>query len=593
MRKSRRIICYAINGSGLGHLTRLLAVARWMRRYVTVLDHRRPEILFLTSSEASDLLTEAGFAAFKIPSKTIVGQAGLDKLEYRRLAKHFIWHMLGTFGPDLFVVDTFPAGSFDELFQVLDGPFAKSFIYRHVKPEYASRPTFQAALRMYDTVVSPHRVPAEQSPGSGQSMICYSGEVVQFERDELLPAAEARAELGIGAAERVVYVSAGGGGDPQAAESLRSLVETCCQMPQVHVLVGAGPLYRGPRLRHSQLTWYSGPRVWKYFSACDVAISAGGYNTFHELVYARVPSLFYAQDKIADDQRQRIDNMVAAGACRRLHDVLDREEIGREVLALLEPDVAGPLRAACAQVMPQNEASRCALELIRPLYEAAELEWAQCLLTPRLAHSLERMAPDDPGLLSQWLNPLGALFDKTALPTQPVMEALMRRLSPEAAQEVQVALDTDPSLQDRRDFEDAFVALCDEVTTLQGRTGGESLQHDVLKTLLSTIKRHARQTAGVQWLPELTSHLTVVRRLLKIDVAGISCVELLQMYRVFPKIVDIDCDETQLLFQQYVELRGRAGDSPHQMMREFQILKMTQPQVTRSIFERHITGFAS
>jgi len=125
MSKPRRIVCYAINGSGLGHLTRLIAVSRWMRRIATLLDGRPPEILFLTSSDASDVLSRESFAAFKIPSRTAAAKAELNKLEYRRLVKHFVWNTLGVFSPDLLVVDTFPSGSFDELFQILDGPFKK------------------------------------------------------------------------------------------------------------------------------------------------------------------------------------------------------------------------------------------------------------------------------------------------------------------------------------------------------------------------------------------------------------------------------------------------------------------------------------
>ena len=81
MKKKRRIVCYAINGAGLGHLTRLVSVGRWLRRFVTLLENQPPEIFFLTSSDASDFLAQAGFASFKIPSKTVAGRAELDKLE--------------------------------------------------------------------------------------------------------------------------------------------------------------------------------------------------------------------------------------------------------------------------------------------------------------------------------------------------------------------------------------------------------------------------------------------------------------------------------------------------------------------------------
>ena len=188
MSAPKRIVCYAINGAGLGHLTRLTSIARWLRRYVVLLDNKAPEVLFLTSSDASDALADVGFAAFKIPSKEVAKRTELDKLEYRRLAKHFVWNTLGVFAPDLLVVDTFPSGSFDELFQVLDGPFKKGFIYRDVKPEYAARATFRSAIGMYDTVVAPHRRGSREYEFTPTVQATQCGEVVQFERQDLSPA---------------------------------------------------------------------------------------------------------------------------------------------------------------------------------------------------------------------------------------------------------------------------------------------------------------------------------------------------------------------------------------------------------------------
>ena len=103
MRKPRsiRIVNYAVNGTGIGHLTRLVAVSRWLRRYAAAAGVRA-EIFFLTSSEADGLLFSEQFASFKIPSKTVITEAGVDRLAYVALAKQWIWHSLGLLRPDLF-----------------------------------------------------------------------------------------------------------------------------------------------------------------------------------------------------------------------------------------------------------------------------------------------------------------------------------------------------------------------------------------------------------------------------------------------------------------------------------------------------------
>lgn len=38
MGQTLRIVNYAVNGAGVGHLTRLTAISRWLRRYAHALD---------------------------------------------------------------------------------------------------------------------------------------------------------------------------------------------------------------------------------------------------------------------------------------------------------------------------------------------------------------------------------------------------------------------------------------------------------------------------------------------------------------------------------------------------------------------------
>ena len=63
-----RLLFYAINGTGLGHLTRLLAVARSCRELLDALE-QEADIRFLTSSEASEVVWD--FPVYKLPSKTV------------------------------------------------------------------------------------------------------------------------------------------------------------------------------------------------------------------------------------------------------------------------------------------------------------------------------------------------------------------------------------------------------------------------------------------------------------------------------------------------------------------------------------------
>ncbi|NND96389.1 MAG: hypothetical protein HKN47_03555 [Pirellulaceae bacterium] len=598
MAKQKRIVCYAINGAGLGHLTRLRTVAKWLRRYASLLDERPPEILFLTSSDASDTLADAGFAAFKIPSKTVARKTELNKLEYRRLAKHFVWNTLGVFSPDLLVVDTFPSGSFDELFQVLDGPFKTSFVYRNVKPEYASRATFRSALRMYDSIVAPHGMIESQRGGfaAHDGELRFSGEVIQFEHEDLLPAEQARRQLGVDPNQKLVYVSAGGGGDCDAEQQLQSLVRALQQMDNVQLLVGAGPLYRGERLAGENVIWYDGPGIANYFAALDAAVSAAGYNPFHELLFARVPTAFYAQDKIADDQSERIASATQVRACERIADWTDATEVLGVVDRMLDESVAAEMRTACESMLPSNGASRCAIELLRPLYDDARLEWAQRVLTPRLANRLEQLT-GSAATMAAWLTPLMPQDQMRSLMSHPGIENVINQLSPSAATEVQQVL----ALSDQSDghlmIESRLIELLESIARLDP-SQQTALADASLKSIVAVMKK---QPLGgelqADWATWICDIVDSVARLIKRDATStadpLGTLEWLRLYRAFPRIVDVDALGAAELFQRLVADHLERGDQVHEINQAIQVLKLTHPRVTKLLLENALAGLTT
>ena len=602
MAAPKRIVCYAINGSGLGHLTRLVSVARWLRRYVALLDQRPPEVLFLTSSDASDVLSNAGFAAFKIPSKTVARKAELNKLEYRRLAKHFVWNALGVFAPDLFVVDTFPAGSFDELFQVLDGPFKKGFVFRNVKPEYAARPAFRSAIGLYDTVVVPHCEKSDDS-GLAATEARHCGEIIQFDRAELLSKELAREQLGVAAGDRVVYVSAGGGGDPQAEATLANLIKTLGDKPKVHLLVGAGPLYRGNRFSGPRMTWFDSPNVWRYFAAVDAAISAGGYNTFHELLFAQVPSAFYAQPKIADDQLRRIQEASALKACRMIPDVADAQAVGRELEILFDPVTAPAMRDACAEMLSGNGAQQCALELLRPLYDAGRLSWAKQVLSPRLAVALEGLG-DGTASMPRWLDLLLPIEQMQATADHPGFATVLEYLSPEASAEVRAVLATHSGSQDLRPFEECLLELLDTIRAFGKRTDPNAAKifaDEMLKTLAAAIKKqlvgaHRTSKLARSSSDDLARTIEVmqgVQSLLPLAGDDLTECDVLRFYRMFPKIVDASAQESFDLFARFIQERRSMSEPIHETIHHLQVLKMTEPKLTQAKLETMLAGSAT
>jgi predicted glycosyltransferase len=363
-REPLRAVLYAVNGTGVGHVTRLLSIARWMRRYAAALE-RKLEIWFLTSSEADGLVFSEGFAAFKIPSKTIVAETGVDRTAYLALAKQWVWHTMGLMRPDLFVVDTFPRGAFGELLGALDLCKRSAFVYRPVRAQVAARPDFQAMLPLYDLVIVPESNADVLAPREIDDRLVYVGPVLSRERWELAPRDVARVELGVRDDAQCVYVSAGGGGDRGAEDHIASAVAALAADPSLSVVVGAGPLYRGRPF--PGVTTLTG-RAAEWSLAFDAAVCAAGYNTFGELMFAGVPTAFLPQEKLADDQRARAERAERAGAAVMLEPRGDVHAAVRELLA--KPGA----REAAQGLVPDNGARVAAAELLRLVVAPQEID---------------------------------------------------------------------------------------------------------------------------------------------------------------------------------------------------------------------------
>jgi predicted glycosyltransferase len=310
-----RIVFYAVNGLGLGHVTRLLGIARAVRRLAP-----NAEILFLTSSEADGVIFREGFAAVKLPSKTIREDCGLRKTTYLKMVQTVTWNTIASFDPDMLVVDTYPSGSFEELIPVLRWRQKNVFVFREQRRETFQSELLLAALPLYDCLIVPHDDVAAvgELPEPGKALAV--GPILIRDRREMLDRIPARAALGLPNEVRddalLLYASFGGGGDPEALRALDLTLDAVAALGNAHLVYGAGPLLRTPPPSRPGLTVLTGryPML-ELLPAFDGAVAAAGYNTVHELMYAGVPSVIVPFGRVLDDQERRARDLAAARAC--------------------------------------------------------------------------------------------------------------------------------------------------------------------------------------------------------------------------------------------------------------------------------------
>lgn len=303
-----RILFYAVNGVGLGHVTRLLGIARQIRQL-------RPdvEILFLTSSEAAHLIYRAGFASLKTPSHSLAEARMLNERTVRLLNHHAAQTAILAFNPHILVVDCFPSGIQDELLPTLNTSLRKVFVFRTQRENTTRETDFQDALRLYDLILVPHLEGSEELPLPPGIAALWTGPMVAYERSDMLSRADARLALGLPQEGFVGLITLGGGGEksiPLARQQIAAALETINdKSPWVEAV---GPLSRDDAAAPWRLLRDAQPLM-LYLNAFDGAISAAGYNTVQELQTAHVPAILWPFPRLLDDQSARAQQLSQAG----------------------------------------------------------------------------------------------------------------------------------------------------------------------------------------------------------------------------------------------------------------------------------------
>lgn len=346
----RRIAFLSDNGHGLGHVTRLMAIARRLPA-----DHLP---VFLTLSESHAVVRDLGFPVEYFPSarKLRVRRPVWEHLFVERLCT-----FLDEFEPTALVVDHVnPPTSLPtirDLYPDLRLVWCRRGLWR------AGRN--QAALALhstFDQIIEPLDL---ASPLDRGETIRYRDvqpvlPITLLDADELLARQPARAELGLPADAPAVLLQL----TADRGTELRAMIERARDL--VHA-GGQAEVFAPLHVLHAHdLDPVDGVRMHpvfpmsRYLHAFDAAIATAGYNTYHELMMAAVPSLFLARDTNSpDDQARRARAARLAGAGLQIEDLFDdRSEAA--VARLLHPDQRARMTAAARRFYPGNGAKAAA-----------------------------------------------------------------------------------------------------------------------------------------------------------------------------------------------------------------------------------------
>ncbi|BBK40755.1 hypothetical protein STVA_07750 [Allostella vacuolata] len=356
-----------MNGKGLGHLMRALAVARQMRRLAPA-----TRFLFATSCEDPGVLWREGFHYVKTLAPEAMEGHGLGPDRHRSLVTALMRAVFDGFQPDLLVVDTFPYGSVGELRPFLDGPWKRIFV-SNLFLLNRDIVRYQESARRYDLVVFPFQAQEAAGHPALRDLSCpmlFAGPIAGVRPDELLPRAEARAILGLPAEGPIVLVAAGGGGGASVAPVLARAAAAMPLLPELGFALLEPPLARDL----PPVEWAPNVRIVRrvpvapYLAAFDAAVTTAGMNSGAELMAAGLPMVWTPLGPPSMDQVRNVRRWISAGI-GRLPASGTPEALARALREVLDPQVAAEMRARMAPAGAIDGAGRAAaaiLSLARP-----------------------------------------------------------------------------------------------------------------------------------------------------------------------------------------------------------------------------------
>lgn len=377
--ESYRWLIHATNGWGLGHVARTLALARQIRARAP-----RSEFLFLTNSEASNLIWREGFPSVKTPSAQAVHLGLIESKVAIPMGRALAASVYAAFRPHVIVSDTFPLGGNNELPPLLTSWAQKVIVYREVQAEAYRQQSTQDMLRRYDIFLIAHAPGEAKVTLPGNLTVKECGDMLIRSREEGLPRAEARRRLGLPEDGFFIYLGLGGGGDSEYRAMFERVVAHAADMPGWKLVWAAPPLLRGGmpesadgRIR--EVRYFPLGEVWNAF---DGAISLMGANTVAELLHNGVPSVFLPpRGGLHDDQAAR-GRRVMEGRAGWVMDSLDDDACKAAFAALADPAWRKEAAANGPKLVPVNGAAAAAEFLLKHLSGIENLGLAPRLPKP-------------------------------------------------------------------------------------------------------------------------------------------------------------------------------------------------------------------
>ena len=293
------VVFFPTNGVGLGHFTRLLSIARRMKKADPDM-----EAVFFTTSPTLHLLREEGFAAYHLPGRKEFSD--MDASTWNSITEEMLSNVFAIHRPKAFLFDgSYPyRGMLNAIVRRED--IVRIWIRRGSFKKNAPNVPMDS-LETFDYLIRPgDSVEPNTDEDETNNPTIHCDPVVLLDDDEIVASDVLKSRLGIPEDEIVAYVQLGAGNINDISSDI-SIILGVLHDAGVWAVIGESLL--GSRIEISDLPNVRVLRDYpnsRYFSSFDFGVISGGYNSFHEAIMFSLPCICIPNRKTGmDDQLAR------------------------------------------------------------------------------------------------------------------------------------------------------------------------------------------------------------------------------------------------------------------------------------------------
>ncbi|MCM1990274.1 methyltransferase domain-containing protein [Oceanirhabdus seepicola] len=354
------IIFTPTNGAGLGHITRLLAIARRIKKL-------QPErkIIFFATSSAMHLILQEGFLGYHLPSKMLFPEDTSAK-QWNMLLKEQLGMVMKLHKPSMLVFD----GAYPYAGLIASMKEAKDLQRVWVKRGQQKKGTESIRdekEKYFHHIIKPGEAGEEKTSSKDNHKVCEP--IVYLDKEEVLDRELVRKQWRIPKDAKLVYVQLGAGNINDIDSTLGKLIYVLRKREDIYVVLGESIIGNRLNIYQDRIIVIRDYPNSRYFKAFDLAVSATGYNTYHELMYFGVPTIFIPNTNTkTDDQVARAKNAEKQGAAVTLIDS-SIKDFEKAISKILDDNTNIKMREAAYKMIERNGADEVGEYLLNILKE--------------------------------------------------------------------------------------------------------------------------------------------------------------------------------------------------------------------------------